>query len=102
CHCGAFEDEHNGWTGHAFVAMKRPSLFDFWHWPHWLRKPFLVVAYLPFWRSINAIRRAWSAAFDHRVNLVTCEELFQLTELLDEHPQWWHHPCMCRECRSCE
>lgn len=23
-----------------------------------------------------------------------------LTEGLDEHPDWWEHPCFCNSCRS--
>lgn len=53
----------------------------------------------PFWRSVYAIRRAYIAAFRH-INLVTDEELWTITEPLDEHPDGWEHPCMCASCRS--
>lgn len=70
-----------------------------WGWPRWLLKPFLVVVYFPFWRSVNACRRAARAAWGD-VNLVTYDELMQVTEPLDEHPEGWDHPCMCALCRS--
>lgn len=27
-------------------------------------------------------------------------DLIALTALLDEHPEWWEHPCLCAECRT--
>lgn len=66
---------------------------------HFLRVCWLRCLYLPFWRSFNALRRAAIAARG-RVNLITNEELYALTEPLDEHPDEWHHPCMCATCRS--
>ena len=28
------------------------------------------------------------------------KDLVALTALMDEHPEWWDHPCLCAECRS--
>lgn len=70
-----------------------------WGWPRWLLKPFLVVIYFPFWRSVNGVRRA-ATAMRGRVNLVTDDELLRLTADLEEHPDGWDHPCMCATCRS--
>jgi hypothetical protein len=67
---------------------------------HWVRVFGLTYFYFPFWRSINAFRRAYRAAFDPRINLVTTAELWKLTESLDEHPDEWEHACMCATCRS--
>lgn len=27
-------------------------------------------------------------------------DLVAMTVLLDEHPEWWDHPCLCAECRT--
>lgn len=27
-------------------------------------------------------------------------DLLAITSLLDTHPMWWDHPCMCADCRS--
>ena len=74
------------------------TLFGF---PQWVRVPWLNCIYFPFWRSINAVRRAWSAAFDDGVVLVTVEELIDLTTPLEEHPEGYDGPCNCALCRSC-
>jgi len=70
-----------------------------WAWPHWLRKPFLIAVYFPFWRSVYCVRRGYTAMYGN-VNLVTYDELMLVTAPLDEHPDDWHHPCMCATCRS--
>lgn len=80
-------------TGKLLSAGQR------WGRWHWLRVAGLRCFYFPFWRSVNAIRRAVIAA-GGRVNLVTNDELWRLTEQLDEHPEGWEHPCMCALCRS--
>lgn len=67
---------------------------------HWVRVLGLRCFYFPFWRSINAFRRARRAAFLAGFNVVSTEELWKLTEALDEHPDGWEHPCMCATCRS--
>jgi len=67
---------------------------------HWIRVLWLRCFAFPFWRSSNAVKRAYRAAFDPRVNLVTDDELIELTIPLDEHPDNWEHPCMCASCRS--
>lgn len=67
---------------------------------HWVRVAGLRGFYFPFWRTISVVRRAYSAAFRHDINLVTNDELWTLTEALDEHPDGWEHPCMCATCRS--
>lgn len=72
---------------------------DIWAFPYWLRKPFLNIVYFPFWRTVNAARRAWTAA-RNQANLVTDDELYALTQELECHPEGWEHPCMCAECRS--
>lgn len=69
-------------------------------WPQWIRVPWLRGMYLPFWRSVNAARRAWRAAFDSRLELLTCDELIELTTPLDQHPNGYGHSCNCAECRS--
>lgn len=69
-------------------------------WPQWVRVPWLRCLYFPFWRVVSRTRRAWTAAFTH-INLITDDELMELTALVDEHPEGWHHPCMCRECQDC-
>lgn len=66
---------------------------------HFIRVIGLTCFYFPFWRSVNAMRRAYRAAFTP-VSLLTHEELWKLTEALDEHPDGWDHPCMCATCRS--
>lgn len=66
----------------------------------WVRVFGLTYFYFPFWRNVNAFRRAYRAAFVSGINLVTTEELWKLTEPLDEHPDGWEHPCMCASCRS--
>ena len=71
-------------------------------WPQWLRLPWLNVIYFPFWRSINCVRRAWVAAFDRNVELVTYDEMVAVTSGLDAHPEGWDHYCACAECRSYE
>jgi hypothetical protein len=67
---------------------------------HWVRVLGLRCFYFPFWRTVNTVRRAHRAAFDRSVNLVTTDELWKLTEPLDEHPEGWEHACMCATCRS--
>jgi len=45
----------------------------------------------------EVIRNDWG----HSGHYVLLErDLLALTALLDEHPEWWDHPCMCAECRS--
>ena len=34
-------------------------------------------------------------------NTITENELLDITEGEAEHPEWWEHPCICRECNSC-
>jgi hypothetical protein len=68
-------------------------------WPQWVRVPWLRGLYFPFWRTVNAFRRA-GIAWVGRVNLVTDDELMELTAPLDEHYEGWHHPCACGLCRS--
>ena len=65
-----------------------------------MRLPWLYCLYWPFWRSVNAGRRAWRAAFDSSVELVTHDELIAVTMPLDQHPDGWEHACACEECRS--
>lgn len=65
------------------------------------RVPYLRLIYFPFWRSVNGVRRG-VIAMRGRVNLVTDEELINLTARLDDHPEGWNHPCMCADCRSCD
>jgi len=81
--------------------MERYRRFDFAlvGWPQWVRVPWLRGIYFPFWTTVAAFRRA-GIAYRGRVNLVTNEELWKLTEQLDEHPDDWHHACMCATCRS--
>lgn len=67
--------------------------------PHFVWLIWLRAFYFPFWRSVNGLRRAFTA-MRGRVNLVTDEELWQITEPLDEHPDGWDKPCMCATCRS--
>ena len=71
-------------------------------WPQWIRVPWLRGLYFPFWITVNRCRRAWRAAFDSSVELVTFEEIVDITSPLDQHPESWHHYCACAECRSCE
>ena len=66
---------------------------------HWIRVVGLRCFYFPFWRSVNGVRRGL-IAMRGQVNLVTDEELWQLTRLLGEHPDGWSHPCDCATCRS--
>jgi hypothetical protein len=68
-------------------------------WPQWVRLPWLRGIYWPFWWNVYAIKRA-ARAWRGRVNLVTDEELMELTAPLDEHWEGWHHPCACALCRS--
>ena len=89
-----------GWAA-ALNAPLAKEKRGIWGWPHWLRYPFLVVLYFPFWRTVNAVQRGWLAAFGH-INLVTDDELCAITAPLKCHPEDWHHPCMCAECRSYE
>lgn len=53
---------------------------------HWVRVLGLRCFFFPFWRSVNAFRRARQAAFSAGFNVVTTEELWKVTEALDEHP----------------
>ena len=48
-----------------------------------MRLPWLYCLYWPFWRSVNAGRRAWRAAFDSSVELVTHDELIAVTMPLE-------------------
>lgn len=82
------------------VPKKWRSAGERWGRWHWVRVLGLRCFFFPFWRSVNAFRRARQAAFDAGFNLVTTEELWKITEALDEHPDGWEHPCMCAECRS--
>jgi hypothetical protein len=66
---------------------------------HWVRVIGLRCFYFPFWRTYYSFRRGFIAARG-RVNLVTTDELVELTSRLDEHPEGWNHPCMCADCRS--
>jgi hypothetical protein len=34
------------------------------------------------------------------MHTVSERQLYALTALLDEHPEWWDGPCMCATCRS--
>ncbi len=69
-------------------------------WPQWVRVPWLRGIYFPFWRSLNAMRRACRAAFDSDCLLITHDQAFHVTEHLDEHPDDWPHVCMCAVCRD--
>lgn len=64
-----------------------------------MRRLYLSLIYFPFWRTVNAFRRA-GVAFRGRVILCTEDELVRLTEPLDEHPGDWDGPCACATCRS--
>lgn len=37
---------------------------------------------------------------DHTPCTITAGDLMALTVVLDEHPDWWEHPCWCAVCRS--
>lgn len=67
---------------------------------HWMRVAWLRGISFPFWHTVNAVRRM-RMALRYDINLVTNEELWELTTPLDEHPDGWDHACMCAECRSC-
>lgn len=66
---------------------------------HWVRVFGLTYFRFPFWRTVNAVRRM-RTALRYDINLVTNEELWELTAPLDEHPDTWEHPCLCATCRS--
>lgn len=70
-------------------------------WPQWARVPWLRCLYWPFWHTFYRFKRA-GIAWRGRVNLVTDDELYALTDVLDEHPEGWEHPCACRECQTCD
>lgn len=82
------------------TAVRHRTAGERWGRWHWLRVFGLRCFYFPFWRTVNTARRAYRAAFDSSVNLVTTDELWQLTEPLDDHPEGWEHACMCATCRS--
>ena len=81
-------------------VVKYRSAGQRWGRCHWLRVLGLRCFYFPFWRSVNALRRARRAMFDPHVNLITDEQLYELTQGIDEHPDGWDHPCICALCRS--
>lgn len=83
------------------TTVRHRTAGERWGRWHWLRVFGLRCFYFPFWTSVSRIRRAWRAAFDPSINLVTTDELWELTTPLDEHPDGWEHACMCAECRSC-
>jgi len=37
----------------------------------------------------------------YTIGPLTIDELLIITKDEDCHPEWWDHPCDCRECRSC-
>lgn len=66
---------------------------------HRLRVTWLVWLYWPYCAARYKLVAAWRAM--HNKNLVvTHDELFALTEGLDEHPESWDGPCCCALCRS--
>lgn len=80
-------------------SKKHLSAGQRWGRWHWIRVVGLRCFYFPFWRSVNGVRRGLTA-MRGRVNLVTDNELVELTTPLDSHPDDWHHPCNCADCRS--
>lgn len=82
------------------VPKKWRSAGERWGRWHWVRVIGLRCFLFPFWDTLNAVRRM-RMALRHDINLVTNEELWTLTEALDEHSDGWEHACMCAECRSC-
>jgi hypothetical protein len=70
--------------------------------PQWVRLPWLRGIYFPFWTTVNRIRKGWRAATNSGVELLTYDELIEVTTPLDQHPDGWEHACNCAECSSYE